>query len=377
MISKLKRTSHSVAMLTGPTSEGVVTGINDESSGIRMITESTIGANKLAIVLDTAQNKRNGLGFIASLGLSLLYLNGECIGKVFYQKVSNRPQPKMCIEIANSPLIDVYDIGIGDRFLFFYANGVPIGCAHHDNSREFSIFSDDEWYTQIIATYICTELLYGDSKYAVNYITPQDETLEMYDGNYISELLKTEPIEIREYYKHLIHEKKSQEKVVENAKKQSRKSLVGIMFFIFCFFAFAIGMCFAVDYGNYAEVRDAEVYHAVNMDLDGSHFAMQNNKRGLDVKYEKDGVTKEETIYVSKRTYNKYKNVEEFDFRIVRRLDEDSHAYYEYYIGDITFMNTFNFGTPIFLFILFLLFEGLLFIPVVQNAKNKKKLDKV
>ena len=46
MISKLKRTSHSVAILTGPTSEGVVTGINDESAGIRMITESTMGANK-------------------------------------------------------------------------------------------------------------------------------------------------------------------------------------------------------------------------------------------------------------------------------------------------------------------------------------------
>ena len=74
MISKLNRTSYSVAKLTGSTCEGVVTSLNDESVGVRMITESTVGANKLAIVLDTARNKQNGLGFFASLALSIIYL---------------------------------------------------------------------------------------------------------------------------------------------------------------------------------------------------------------------------------------------------------------------------------------------------------------
>lgn len=376
MITKVERTSYSVAKISGAKTQGTATSIEDNSKGIRRITESIVDGNKLAFVLDTEQNKRNGVGFLHSFGLSLIYLNNNCVGKVFYQKTTDRPQPQMCIEFANAPLIDIYDIGLGDRFLFFYSNGQPIGCAHHVNTREFTIFADDAWYTQIIATYICSELLYGESKFAQNYITPQDSTIEMYDGNYISELLKTEPIEIRNLYLDLIHEKKSRTQMVEGAKKQSRKSLASVMLLIFVFFALIIGICFSMEYSNYKEVLNAEVYHAENMDLDGSHFASQNNKRGLDVKYEKNGITKEETIYVSKSTYYKYRDEAEFDFRAIEKTDDDGDRYMEYYIGDVTFANTFEFGTIIFIFIFFLLFEGLLLIPVIQNAKNKKKLDK-
>lgn len=378
MISKIVRTSYSVAKITGTNISGTITGLQESSYGLKRITESILNDNKLSIVLDSVQNKQNGMKFLNSLALSVIYLNNDCIGKVFYQKVNDRPQPTMCIEFANSPLIDIYNIGIGNRFIFFYSQGRPVGCAHHDNNNQFTIFANDEWYTQIIATYICTELLYGDGDYAISFVTPDNEVTSMYDGNYISELIKDEPIEIKKLYSDLIHEKKQQEEVVKKAQKENKKSLIKIMLFVLLFFIFAIGLTFATEYSDYKNVLNSDVYQAKNMNLDGSHVSIQGSltiKMGLDIQYQYNGKIVSETIYVDKPTYYKYKDVEEFDLRIIERKDEDGHKYYDYYIGDVTLLNTINYGIIIVLFIVFLLFEGLLCIPIINNMKHKKKLD--
>ena len=373
VISIIKRTDLNTAELKGPKCNGTVIAHKNNSSSILRITETIINDNKLSFILDRQLNQQNGLGLLESLAHSNIYLNNNPIGYSSTTKTAAGITVQS-IHLNNTIPILIYDVGVGDRFLFFYSNNIPIGCAHQDGPTQYSIFSEDEWYTQIIATHIGTYLLYGDNEYSNAYITNDRRVLEKYDGNYISELIQSEPIEIREKYQHLIHSRVNQNEVVEKAIKSNRKSTIKIMFFILAFFSFIFAILFVTGYGKYKTTMDIEPYYATNNDLDGSHHAVSglpgSFKYGLDVVYEKNGKTVQDVIYVSKSTYNKYKKVENFYFREVKESDGDGYIDYVYYINEPSVIEFIDIGAFTVVFIFFLLFEGLLFITLLKSKKT-------
>lgn len=374
MITIIKRIDLNTAELKGSRCNGVVIAHKNNNNSILRITETIINDNKLSFILDRKLNQQNGLGILSSLAYSNIYLNNNIIGHEATTKTHDG-MTVQSIHLNNALPILIYDIGIGDKFLFFYSGSIPIGCAHQDGPTQYSIFSEDEWYTQLIATHIGTFLLYGDNEYANSYLTNDRRILEKYDGNYISELIQSEPIEIREKYKHLIRKKFDKEEVLEKAVKTTRSGTLKAMFFVFAFFALIFAIIFGMGYSNYKSTMAMKPYYATNNDLDGSHHAVSGVpgffKYGLDIVYEKDGKTVQEVIYVSKSTYEKYKNEEHFYFRVVKEV-VDGDAEYTYYIEDPSLMDFIDIWVIIVLIPFFALFEGLLLYALLSSRKKKK-----
>lgn len=375
MIAKFKRTTPDSAIVEGRDINGIIIAHKTNNNNEVRTTETIFGDNRLIFHHDRSQNQRNGLDFIQSLLSSNICLNNDYIGYTLVKKVpKTEATPMKSMFFDNQTVIDVYDIGIGDRFLFFYANGITVGCAHHDNVGQFSIFAEDEWHIQLISTFIADFCLFGQDDFANSYITNDSRVLEKYDGNYISELIQTEDIETRQQYQHLIHSHINKEEVLSTAIKSNKKKTFGLMSFIFIFFTIIILLIASTGYAEYKSIMDSTPYYATNMDLDGSHHAVQGIPGfwdyGLDVSYKDGEETVQKVIYVSKSTYDEYKDKKHFYFRVHETTDEDGDREYEYYIDDPSALSFMNIPAILVISLFGIAIEGLLIFSMRKQKKT-------
>lgn len=334
--------------------------------------------NTLIFYLNREQNKQNGQKFLESLVNTQIFLNNRYIGqKTFIKGTKTTPQAD-AIQINGQSNITVYDIGIGSRFLFFYADNRPIACAHHNGIRDYTIFANDEWITEVVSTYIVFTIGFSNSdSFAMNYTTPDIRLLEKYDGNFISELIKDEPFEIRQQYQSLIHEKKNAEKVLSKAVKNSKKTLLLTLTLVTSIFLIVLIALFGSALNEREEVMATEQIYAINnyynTDDDTEYITLGSNK-AIDVTYKLNGETYTETIYLSKSDYEEVIEKEHFYFRKYSKTNEDGYTHVHYYVGEVSMFEFIEFF-PALLFILFFVFviSLLLFAFIRLRNQNKKR----
>ena len=333
--------------------------------------------NTLVFYLNREQNKQNGQKFLESLVNTQIFLNNRYIGqKTFIKGTKTTPQADG-IQINGQSNITVYDIGIGNRFLFFYADNRPIACAHHNGIRDYTIFANDEWITEIVSTYIVFTIGFSNSdSFAINYTTPNMRLLEKYDGNFISELIKDEPFEIRQQYQSLIHDKKDSEKVLSKAVKDSKKTLFQALIFTLIIGFIAITAIFGIAHREYKDIMNMEQIYAINNSYnieDDTVYASFDSRRPIDVTYKLNGKTYTETIYLSKSDYEEVIEKEHFYFRRYSKTDENGYTQTHYCVGEFS---PFEFGDFLIISIVvsfFILLDSLLLFALIKLHRQNKK----
>lgn len=305
-----------------------------------------------------------------------ILLNGNKIGEMFISGEHIKDGAMCKVFISDMEPISAYDIGIGDRFIFFRSNNTTVGCSYYRDTQGFTTFAENEWLLQLLMT--ITIYISNDRKDSGSYITSDSRTLDYYDSNYISNLICTEPLEIRNKYEFLIHKQYNNPERVNNLKKRNASSIFKIIIFMAIFFLGIIGVLFAISTSHFNELKE-NTYHATNQ-TSGHHISFGTfgaSKYGLDVVYEdKNGITHSETIMVSRSEYSKYKDIDEFDFSVRSWYDSEDHkTRYEYKIGELNLFNYLLTETDgLFLVILFgIFFEGLLIFAYIKSKRGIRK----
>lgn len=359
MIVKLYKIDDETISITGGCHGKSIQKENFNNLGFTINT--TIGLNTLSMSINLLSSLKN----FRSPQFEIL-LNNNYLGVI---KVSqSNKQISGLLDIVDYPPIEIYNIGIGERFIFFYNASSPIGCAHHNNSNEFIVFANDEWIAQIISAYV-SFLLFQPKNYSPNYITNDKRIVSKYDANFISDVIKDEPPYIRKFYNHLIHEHINQQCANNQNKKTLNKKFLSVIIFVFLFFSMLIGLTFVGNYLDYVKLKNTTPYYATNVTNEVDSFVHGTTDYIIIVKYEKDNEIVQETLSTDYETYKEYINKENFYFW--KEVDRNEYsANYIYHIGSLSLNNFLDISTYVIFAILLFVIDGLLIFVYIKNKKT-------
>lgn len=182
----------------------------------KKVAELSIEENKINMTMNNTPKAiaSTPTYFVGRYGRILV--NGRYIGSIIYKTKQNmEPQPQYTLELENSDPIDIYDIGFGDRYIFFYERDSVVACAHQDSEMVYAIFASGDWYMQLATTYIAVNLI-NETPHLTLSPVGSEQAVGKYDANYISEMLRLESPEIQNKYEHLIHDTKNNVTEIEN-----------------------------------------------------------------------------------------------------------------------------------------------------------------
>ena len=184
------------------------------------VVEATIGNNTLSVVTNFDFNRASGMDFIQSAHTGGIFLNKKQIGTMCYELMDGDgggSSPDKVMHFNDSKTVEFFFVGIGDSYVFLYESGEVVGCAHQESAIVYTIFANNEWYTHLLAVYLSFDLLLKEPKFSTKVYSGQRSRRNKYNANYISNVLKSEPENIKKKYEHLIHSHIDSETFAENA----------------------------------------------------------------------------------------------------------------------------------------------------------------
>ena len=248
MVSILIRECEGKARLKHNNEDYIITGHKNLDNMLFKRIISNFKNNELVYTIDTNLNMRAGVNPLLLGNTGVLHINGKQAGTIGDERIPDTIEAERKIFLKDSASISIYEIGVGDRYFFFYEGGLPVACAHQDSAIIYTIFANNEWYTHLMAVYLCMELILKEPHFSSQgYYTPQHSILRMYDANYISEILKSEPESVKSKYNHLIHSTVSSEAEIEKAQKHSLHVILFIIILIglMAILPFVLGIFFS------------------------------------------------------------------------------------------------------------------------------------